>query len=423
MSRTITWKSIRTVVVGVTATLIVVGLGLIIAGLGERQSLAMPVKAVDALAESTDPCVTCHRDESPGIVDQFGRSTMAAAGTTCKDCHEVPESYPEAVAHEGTWVLSSPTPAKCRACHEAETDQFYASRHSLPAYVAYAGAQGLSVEMLAKYQAIPEGTYAPDQERNQLYALEGPDVTQFACETCHNVGLPRSDGSVGECQDCHLRHSFSLEQARKPETCNACHIGPDHPQWEIYQESPHGIAYLTGGSDWHWDADPGTLTPVDLPAPTCATCHISGFGATGTTHDVGERLAWYLFASQSTRRPDWAANVDRMQGVCSACHNATFISNFYTAADAATTAVNDWVAESNSILAPLQQAGALTSEPFDQPVDFVSFELWHHWGRTVKFGAWMQGPDYVQWHGAYEILSDLAELRSIGSELTGQSSP
>jgi hypothetical protein len=22
----------------------------------------------------------------------------------------------------------------------------------------------------------------------------------------------------------------------------------------------------------------------------------------------------------------------------------------------------------------------------------------------------MQGPDYVQWHGAYEVLSDLAEL-------------
>ena len=23
----------------------------------------------------------------------------------------------------------------------------------------------------------------------------------------------------------------------------------------------------------------------------------------------------------------------------------------------------------------------------------------------------MQGPDYVQWHGAYEILHDMAELR------------
>ena len=32
------------------------------------------------------------------------------------------------------------------------------------------------------------------------------------------------------------------------------------------------------------------------------------------------------------------------------------------------------------------------------------FELWHYWGRTAKFGVWMQGPDYTQWHGIYELL-------------------
>ena len=29
---------------------------------------------------------------------------------------------------------------------------------------------------------------------------------------------------------------------------------------------------------------------------------------------------------------------------------------------------------------------------------------------------WMQGADYTQWHGAYEMLNDLAELREITSE-------
>ncbi len=26
---------------------------------------------------------------------------------------------------------------------------------------------------------------------------------------------------------------------------------------------------------------------------------------------------------------------------------------------------------------------------------------------------WMQGPDYTQWHGAYEMVSDLVELREM----------
>lgn len=416
------WNTGRVLIIGVTAVLMVAGLALIVFSLGGKAELAEPPGAVDALASSRDDCVTCHREESPGIVEQYGRSTMAAAEVTCRDCHEVPADYAEAIAHEGAFVLNSPTTARCEACHEAEVAEFYQSRHSLPAYVAYAGSQHLTPQQLTQYQSVPEGTYAPDHSRNDLYELEGEAVTEFACETCHNIGQPRADGSIGECQSCHLRHTFSLEQARKPETCNACHIGPDHPQWEIYQESPHGIAYMTMGHTWNWEAEPGTLTAVDLPAATCATCHISGFGATSTTHDVGDRLSWYLFAPVSTHRPDWEVNRSTMQGVCVACHNSTFIETLYADADAATLAVNDWVVESDEIVRPLQDAGLITAAPFDQPIDFTYFELWHHWGRTAKFGAWMQGPDYVQWHGAYEVLSDLAELRQLSTEMLAEPS-
>jgi hypothetical protein len=338
---------------------------------------------------------------------------MAAAEVGCRDCHEVAVDYPGAIEHEGTHVLNSPTTAMCEKCHATEVAQFNQSRHSLPAYVAMTGATELSPEHLAMYEAIPEGSFKPDSMRNALFALEGPEVTRFACESCHNVGKPHEDGSVGQCQKCHLRHEFSLEQARKPETCNNCHIGPDHPQWEIYQESAHGIAYATGGDDWHWEAEPGTLTVSDFPAPTCAVCHMSGFGTTGTTHDIGDRLTWYLFAPISERRPAWQDNQVRMKSVCQACHNNNFIDEFYTAADAGTEAVNAWVRQSDEMMAPLKEAGLLTSEPFDEPIDFTYFELWHHWGRTAKFGMWMQGADYTQWHGAYEVLADLAELREM----------
>lgn len=274
----------------------------------------------------------------------------------------------------------------------------------------------MSEEHLAMYEAIPEGGYSPDKSRNSLHAIEGPAITRFACESCHNVGLPAADGSIGQCQDCHLRHEFSLEQARKPETCNACHIGPDHPQWEIYQESPHGIAYATGGDRWNWEAEPGTLDTTDFPAATCAICHISGFGTAATTHDVGERLTWFLAAPISERRPAWQDNMVRMQGVCMECHNENFITTFYSNADAAVEQVNAWVEESDEIMAPLKENGLLTDEPFDEPIDFVYFELWHHWGRTAKFGVWMQGPDYTQWHGAYELLADRAELIEMVNE-------
>ncbi len=411
-----TIRAMRVLTIGLVAVIVVLGLALVIQAIG-RSAVPAGETQTDALAASRDECVDCHRDETPGIVQQFGYSAMAAAEVTCRDCHEVAADYPGAVEHEGAYVLAGPTPARCQdECHEVEVAEFYASRHSLPAYVAMVGTQDLDADLAAMYEAIPEGTYNPDQLRNALYGLEGPEITRFACEGCHNIGRPQPDGSVGECQQCHLRHEFSLEQARRPETCNACHIGPDHPQWEIYQESPHGIAYATGSDDWGWDADPGTLSVTEFPAPTCAICHMSGFGASPTTHDVGDRLTWYLFAPTSTRRPDWETNQARMQGVCRECHNERFIVDFYADADLATEAVNDWVAESNAIIAPLQEASLLTDAPFDEPIDFVHFELWHHWGRTAKFGVWMQGPDYSQWHGAYEILSDMAELREMTDE-------
>ena len=414
-------RSLRLFIMGLVVLIVVVGLALVMRAITEA-SATRRVERVDALSNSRDDCVTCHRQESPGIVQQYGYSTMAAAEVTCRDCHEVPAEYSGAVEHEGTYVLRSPNTARCQKCHEQEVAQYYQSRHSLPAYVAYAGSKDLPEPWLAMYQAIPEGSFAPDKSRNALYAIEGADVTRFACETCHSIGLPAVDGSVGQCQKCHLRHQFSLEQVRKPETCNACHIGPDHPQWEIYQESPHGIAYNTIGDGWKWDAEPGTLRVTDFQAATCAICHMSGFGAASTTHDVGDRLTWYLFAPLSERRPDWENNMRRMQGVCLECHNENFVTTFYADADTTTESINGWVKQSDQIVQPLKDQGLFTTEPFDEPIDYTYFELWHHWGRTAKFGSWMQGPDYVQWHGIYEMLSDLAELREMSRQKLGSQS-
>ena len=371
------------------------------------------------ISDSDDECVVCHSNHTPGIVNQFGNSDHFQNNVSCADCHEVEEGYPGGTQHPEAdfYVLTRSSTAKCETCHREQVQQFNLSRHALPAYVAYAGTDGLSEDHLALYESIPEGGSLPGgRDRNALHRMEGEDVTRFACETCHNVGAPNPDQSVGDCTSCHLRHEFNLEQARKPETCNACHIGPDHPQWEIYQESPHGIAYLTLGHEWNWEAEPGTLTTVDFPAPTCATCHMSGFGLSATTHDVGDRLTWFLAAKISEPRPNQAENRIRMQNVCLACHSSDYIEAFYEDGDAIVDSVNDWVRLSDALIAPLQENGLMTAAPFDEPIDYVYFNIWHHWGRTAKFGAWMQGPDYTQWHGAYEIMHDLTELREMVDE-------
>lgn len=407
----------RVLITATVATIVFIGLAAVLAVV-YRPALAATEDSprVNVLAQSDNACVECHANTTPGIVQQYGHSTMAAADVTCENCHVVDEDYPMAVEHEGTFVVNSPTPAMCEGCHAAEVAQFSASRHGLPSYVAVAGAGDLDEVHLTQYLNITEGQPNPDRSRNAIATLEGDALTRFTCYGCHNIGRPHEDGSAGECQQCHLRHEFSLEQARRPETCNACHIGPDHPQFEIYQESPHGIAYATMGDDWNWDAEPGQVTVEDFPAPTCSTCHIGGIGAAASTHDVGDRLTWFLFSPVSARRPGWTDNQVRMKTVCLECHNTNFVDDFFLAADAATERVNEWTQEGEDLRVALTEAGALTSEPFDEPIDFVIFNLWHHWGRTAKFGVWMQGPDYSQWHGAYEILNDLAEVREYAVE-------
>ncbi len=372
---------------------------------------------VNVLAESDNDCVVCHRRNTPGIIKQYGHSAKAAAGVTCQDCHEVKKAYPGAVEHEGTHVLPSPTPKVCAQCHQKEVEEFKQSRHGIPAYAAMWGTEDLSEQHRKQFEGIPEADEPVNAARNALFKKEGREITKFACERCHNIGKPRKDGSVGTCQKCHLRHRFDLKQARKPETCNACHIGPDHPQFEIYENSPHGISYHTQGEHWNWDAEAGTQTVEDFSAPTCATCHMSGFGGASTTHDVGDRLSWYLFPPISTKRPVWQENRRRMKNICSNCHNRNFVDKFYREADELTRKVNDWVRKGKGMMDTLREKGLLSKEKFDEPIEFEYFELWHHWGRTTKFGAWMLGPDYTQWHGAYEMLKSQSHLEEMYTEI------
>ena len=198
----------------------------------------------------TDRCVACHRQASPGH-----RPAVRPQQHGGRQSHlqRLPRRSPPITrarsSTRAAYVLPSPTTAMCQKCHQQEVAQYNQSRHGMPAWVAVRGQQGSARRhVLAAIPGHPGGPVRPGQiaqrDRRAWKARISPTLP--ARPATPSASPPRMS-SVGQCQKCHLRHEFSLEQARKPETCNACHIGPDHPQWEIYIESPHGIAYMTGG--------------------------------------------------------------------------------------------------------------------------------------------------------------------------------
>ncbi len=411
----------RSLIIGIAVTLVAI---LIIYLFTKLPGGGETAKVQNVSFTGGDKCATCHQRVTPDIVYQYAMSTMAKSGVKCEDCHVVEKNNPLGHDHEGFFITYSPTPKQCARCHVRETDEFEHSRHAGPAWMALTGFDDFSPEQRKLTEEIPELTRGPNgiptATRNALFDIEGPDVTPAACQSCHSIGKPNQDGSIGNCNKCHLRHEFSLAQVRKPEVCGQCHLGPDHPQDEIYKESAHGVMYATQGEKWNWNQKAGRLTVQDMPAPTCATCHMSGFGGEGTTHEVGTRLSMFLFAAVSTNRPNSEQNRRNMETLCYNCHSKPFVKNVYQRADSVTSFVNARVQEATNIINGLIKDKVITSKPFATQISFDAFDLWHYYGRTAKFAAYMQGPDYVQWHGVYPLLKQLNKVKEDAMRLRAQ---
>lgn len=356
-------------------------------------------------------CLACHNQYTPGIVKQYGDSKHAANRVSCLDCHSGKNSGKLAVNHNGNLIVYRPTPRNCSKCHPKEYQQFDKSRHSAPAWYAQTGSTAFTDQQLKRYGLPMTGKY------NDLFNMEGAAITKMGCEVCHGIGKPNTDDSYGDCSKCHLSHNFSLAQARKPEICGSCHLGPDHPQKEIYEESLHGVLYAHKGDNWNWNATPGTLSSKNFDAPTCAICHISAFGSAPGTHNVGERLSWKLTPAQAEKRQEWASNRGKMKTICLECHSTAYIATLYENADKVVLEGNKNVSIAQNIIKKLKAEKKIPSAPFSSSFDFKGFEIWHHEGRRMRFGAFMNGPDYVQWHGIYEQMLDLTQLKEWNADV------
>lgn len=364
-------------------------------------------------------CVDCHDKKSPGVVQSYHDSKHSSRGVLCLDCHSpVPGQQTMTKDHENVALVAKPSPKNCAKCHGPVVAEFAKSNHAAKSWYAVDGAKDFTpAELKDNHLLDATGQPLKAGKANPVARLIGQTASAQSCKVCHAVGQKNKDGSFGDCTKCHLRHTFDVAQARKPETCAQCHLGPDHPQSEVYNESAHGTYYQANKEKYTMDAPAGTLTVKDFPAPTCATCHMSAFGSVKGTHNVGERLKWNLSPEIAIIRPGGVKNQATMNSICLNCHAQPSVTDVMDKADQTIELTNANVLKGKAIIADLRARGVLGTALFAYPIDFTYFELWHHEGRRARSGAVMGGPDYVNWHGIYEQQKALVELQTLAAEM------
>ena len=395
---------------------------------------AKTLKIERGMTEEGRACITCHQQTTPGQVEDWKDSRHAHAGITCIDCHQVAEDSPMAMRHanvEDTPVFVSPlvSPKVCGRCHVDAKAQFDASGHFrayrqiIPKDSLHALVQVHEGRNLPELQGAPGETGCMQCHGTEIKLDENNRPTP---ETWPNNGMGNiyPDGSTGSCTACHSRHKFDIAEARHPHACASCHLGPDHPNIEIFNNSKHGHLYNTEGADWNFDTAPDAWEPGDYRGPTCATCHMSGIGELAATHNISERLYWNLWAKESKVRGsddvlspllgDGPEGRKKMKMVCKNCHSETHTDGFFTQGDKAVRLYNEGYYEpATEMLNALREKGLLKDNPWTDEFQIVYYHLWHHEGRRARQGAMMGAADYAHWHGFFELQQDLYKLEQI----------
>ncbi len=376
------------------------------------------------LSPQTRECLECHQKTDKGIYQQWGASKHFGANVGCYECHSAQSDDVDAFVHEGYTIAILVTPKDCGRCHTKEAEEFTASHHAKAGRIL-----GSLDNVLAEVVEGNRGMITPGfpggvaaSAVNGCWQCHGSEIKvigngKLDPATYPNSGIGRinPDGSEGACSACHVRHEFAVEQVRHPDTCGKCHMGPDHPQIEIYNESKHGIAFRSNIDEMNMDSPKWIVGEDYWAAPTCATCHMSATPTQPVTHDVGMRISWNNRPAISIR-PEvsdaklglpgkdvpWQVRRANMQDVCLNCHQQQWVDNFYIQYDALIEMYHVKFAEPGLALYELAKP-LMRPVAFGNKIDFIWFEIWHHEGRRLRHGVSMMGPDYTHWHGTYEV--------------------
>jgi hydroxylamine dehydrogenase len=399
-------------------------------------------------------CLPCHVKLAPTIVRQFQASAMGRPGT------------------QNPRVVYPLRQIDCSSCHGTDHDLIMASKGRVPEVTCANCHPQIYQEAVLdaghSYGPGPGGL-GINWERNigvPHYREMPRKVMEMGCDACHaqagatdarywsdslqtyidTSSLTYRNGCIA----CHTRHAFSLVEARKPEACYTCHMGPDHPNYESYMSSKHGSIYVARGAAWDWNAP---LAQASYETPTCAYCHMvyaDSAGARRTSHNMTRKIIWGMGVQAGmgqlediTVLPENEAKRNEMVRVCMTCHSEDKARGYLKSADAHKLAGDALVIEARTILAGLYRDGLVkpshgqvtagllpgprfsavelpggmaqhspTSLYYDvTPVERDYFDLFFFSALKSYKGAFHMSPDYAWWYGYADELGHLASIR------------
>ena len=394
--------------------------------------------AVTGTAVYAEDCVDCHRKTTAGIVGDWELSKHKEAGVECTSCHGDQHSSADDVAK-----AAIPTPETCGTCHPERVEQFSNGKHA----VAWAAMKAMPMAH-AQPVALMEG-------------MKG-------CGGCHKIGLKseaelkglRDAGSGfgrASCDACHTRHTFSVTEARQPQACQTCHMGFDHPQWEMYSTSKHGVRGLLKQTK--------TL-PESAAGPTCQNCHMPGgdhavltaWGFLAVRLPMPEDKAWAadrttILQALGVLSPDgkptarldvvkaaklarlteeeWQGQRDKMLKSCNQCHSLNFAREQLARGDEMIREADRLVAEGIRTVAALYKDGiikkpkayayafpdVLTFHDAPTEVEQKLFVMFMEHRMRAFQGSFHMNPDYAFWYGWSELKRDVTEIKALAAEM------
>jgi len=391
-------------------------------------------------------CIDCHKKISPGQVADWKVSKHAENDVSCSECHG--SDHSSAADYKKAKL---PDEHVCAECHEEQFKQFSKGKHNF-------GWTALN--------ALPVTHVEPDE------LMEG----NGGCGGCHNMGI-KSKAQKAElrkkgyryqnnsCDECHTRHTFSKKEALNPKACQQCHMGYDHPQWEMWSSSKHGTRWLAKKQ--------GDL-PKGAPAPKCQDCHMpngnhenrTAWGFLGVRLPLPKDKQWAAdrvtilkalgvldpFTGKPTERLEivkaadlarltqeaWEKEREKMIKTCSKCHSEKYARARLEQGDAMMKHLDRLLAEGITIVAGLYKDGIL-KKPKAYKYAYPDFLYFMRTGggnlkkasfiEQVLFQMYMKhrmrgyqaffhvNPDYAYWYGWAMMTKDLTEIKDLAEQL------